>query len=137
MKMLLRLFTLVAVMSLVFACGASQGTAANKAEKRPMYANLNNLSDALRMQSGLRVEGSGNGTKVYIRGTSTITLSTQPLYVINGNPIGQSYAMAANAVNVNDIVSIRVLKSSSQTTIYGEEGTNGVILIKTKVAEGN
>ncbi len=101
-------------------------------QKEQDFSNFTSLADYLRMQPGIDVMGYGTDTKVLIRGISTIKLETQPLYVINGQSIGNNYALANNAVNPNNIKSVSVLRSKSETTIYGEDGTNGVIIIKTK-----
>jgi TonB-linked SusC/RagA family outer membrane protein len=82
----------------------------------------------------------GQGMKVRIRGTSSISASSQPLYVIDGLPMQtQSESDANNEItnpvadiNPNDIESIEVLKDAAATAIYGARGANGVILITTK-----
>ena len=111
------------------SCGTAQGSTA---PREVDYSSFRTLADALRLKSGLQVEGGGTTAKVYIRGTSTIMLETQPLYVIDGNPIGHSYSMANSAINMNDVTNIRVLRSRHETTTYGKEGVNGVILITTR-----
>jgi TonB-linked SusC/RagA family outer membrane protein len=64
---------------------------------------------------------------IRIRGTNSITSSSEPLYVVDG------YAGAdIGAMNAADIQSIDVLKDASATAIYGSRGANGVILITTK-----
>ncbi|MEQ6656591.1 TonB-dependent receptor plug domain-containing protein, partial [Salmonella enterica subsp. enterica serovar Typhimurium] len=37
-----------------------------------------------------------------------------------------------NAVNLNDVASIEVLKDASATALYGSRGSNGVVVITTK-----
>ena len=54
-----------------------------------------------------------------------------PLYVVDGVQLGKSYYSAASSVNINDIKSVEVLKSPSETLIYGRSGSSGVILINT------
>ena len=97
----------------------------------------------------------GGGINVNLRGTSTITGSTQPLYVIDGvildnsavqpgldfvteaagagsdTPQGQPTNRIAD-INPNDIESIEVLKGASAAAIYGAKATNGVVIISTK-----
>ena len=89
------------------------------------------LADRLRKIGGLTVMGSGDRINVIVRGISSISLTNEPIYVIDGFNIGRSYSKANNAIDVNRIKSIRVLKGPAQTAAYGEEGNNGVILIKT------
>jgi TonB-linked SusC/RagA family outer membrane protein len=72
----------------------------------------------------------GKGLNVKIRGASSITGGTNPLYVIDGNIGG-----GIDALNPNDIASIEILKDASSTAIYGSRGTNGVVMITTKGGE--
>ena len=133
MKSLMTSIWLMVILAMVTACTTSQsGTSSRNSD--PSYANFYSLADVLRAEPGLQVLGTGDNVKILIRGISTIKLDTQPLYVINGMPIGTNYVMANNAINVREIISIRVLRGASQTTLYGGAGVNGVIEIKTKVA---
>jgi TonB-linked SusC/RagA family outer membrane protein len=82
----------------------------------------------------------GQGIKVRIRGTSSISASSQPLYVVDGLPVeNRSLSDAGNEptnpladINPNDIESIEVLKDASAAAIYGARAANGVVLISTK-----
>jgi len=88
---------------------------------------------------------AGSGTRVNIRGNSSMTGDTQPLWVVDGVPINTS----TNDINPdfrdgniaptrfldidpNNIESISVLRGLSATTLYGSQGRNGVILVTTK-----
>ncbi len=93
----------------------------------------------------------GSGTTMRLRGVSSIHGNSQPLIVVDGNVFESDYnsnfdfASAtedqfAELLNVNpdDIASITVLKDAAGTAIYGSQGSNGVIEIKTKRgAKGN
>jgi TonB-linked SusC/RagA family outer membrane protein len=71
----------------------------------------------------------GEGLLVRVRGTASITQSSDPLYVVDG------FAMEGGAfrlITPSDIESIQVLKDASSTAIYGSRGSNGVIIITTK-----
>ncbi|MCW9708709.1 SusC/RagA family TonB-linked outer membrane protein [Fodinibius salsisoli] len=77
----------------------------------------------------------GGGSTVRIRGTNSIRAGNNPLYVIDGLPIGGGSSPSQNPlslINPQDIVSIEVLKDASATAIYGARGANGVIMITTK-----
>ena len=101
----------------------------------------------------------GGGTNVNLRGQSTLTGSTQPLYVIDGvivnndaNQSGIDVVTAATGagstrpqgqptnrigdINPNDVESIEVLKGASAAAIYGAKASNGVVIIKTKRGKG-
>lgn len=68
---------------------------------------------------------------VRIRGASSIASSNDPLYVVDGVPVGEgSYAIAY--LSPNDIESMSILKDASSAAIYGSRGANGVVLITTR-----
>ena len=85
----------------------------------------------------------GSGTSMRLRGVSTVLGSSEPLIVVDGNVWqtgGQSidgdlndekFAQLLN-INPEDIESISVLKDAAATAIWGSQGSNGVIEIKTK-----
>jgi TonB-dependent starch-binding outer membrane protein SusC len=79
----------------------------------------------------------GAGSRIRVRGTSSLSASNNPLIIIDGIPIDQqsSISGAANPlalINPNDIESFNILKDASATAIYGNRATNGVIIITTK-----
>jgi TonB-linked SusC/RagA family outer membrane protein len=84
----------------------------------------------------------GAGINVRVRGTTSITASSEPLYVIDGIPVvsrnlsqvglGGQVANPMADINPADIESIEVLKDASATAIYGARAANGVVLITTK-----
>ena len=90
-----------------------------------------NLADALRGSSGLLVTGSGDHTRIVMQKTGSIS-NREPLYVIDGFPLGTSYRQANRMVNMANVSSIRILKNAFELTRYGEQGANGVIEIRTK-----
>jgi len=98
-----------------------------KTEKSVAYLSL---ADLLRREPGVMVQGSGSSAKVSIRGGSGPS-GTDPLYVIDRIPIGNSYSQASGMVDVSDIANIRVL-SGADAAQYGTRGNSGVIEIVTK-----
>lgn len=89
------------------------------------------ISQALQGRvAGLQVTNNGSpGTEpiVRIRGISSISFASDPLYVVDGFPTGD-----LAAIDVKDIESVDVLKDASAAAIYGSRATNGVIMITTK-----
>jgi TonB-linked SusC/RagA family outer membrane protein len=85
----------------------------------------------------------GQGLDIRIRGISSISASTQPLFVIDGvpvisQPIGNLSSEPDNplaAINPNDIESIEVLKDASSAAIYGSRAANGVVIVTTKTGK--
>lgn len=70
----------------------------------------------------------GAPVNIVIRGASTITQGSSPLYIVDGFQMDD----ALRQIDINDIESVDVLKDASATSIYGARGSNGVILITTK-----
>ncbi|MDG3581208.1 SusC/RagA family TonB-linked outer membrane protein [Galbibacter pacificus] len=77
----------------------------------------------------------GGASKINIRGVGSIGANSDPLVVIDGFPISNSFNQTSNPLNLvnpDDIESISILKDASSTAIYGSRGANGVLIIKTK-----
>ena len=80
---------------------------------------------------GITLTRANDGRLVMlIRGQSTLSEAYEPLFVVNGTPLGS--AVNFSAVNRNDIESIIVLRDAASASLYGLQGASGVILIKTK-----
>ena len=103
------------------------------------------LEHALQgVTSGVFVQQSsgklGEGIKVRIRGSSSISADNQPLYVIDGIPLYTENTGITNnhptnpmaQINMADVETIEVLKDASAAAIYGSRAANGVIMITTK-----
>jgi TonB-linked SusC/RagA family outer membrane protein len=69
---------------------------------------------------------------IRIRGVSSITAGTTPLFVVDGVPL-ENFNL--NLINPQDIESVDVLKDASSAAIYGSRGANGVVLITTKLGK--
>ncbi|MDR1984258.1 MAG: TonB-dependent receptor [Prevotellaceae bacterium] len=131
--------------------GASTVVKSDKLEKLP----LPSVDQALQGQVAGLQTSTGTGqpgadTKMTIRGISSITAGTNPLYIIDGIPVtvgnvvgdasgatsdggvNGSLVSAMADINPNDIESVNVLKDASATSIYGARAANGVIVITTK-----
>ena len=89
----------------------------------------------------------GGATTFRIRGNSSLSAGTQPLFVIDGVIVDATTARPGlnvtglggtpggnplNFINPNDISSIDILKDASATAIYGSRGANGVVIVTTK-----
>lgn len=89
------------------------------------------VSQALQGRvSGVTVTNNGSpgaSPIVRIRGISSISYASDPLYVVDGFPTGD-----LEAIDTKDIESVDVLKDASAAAIYGSRATNGVIMITTK-----
>ncbi len=82
----------------------------------------------LNISTGSGQPGSNN-TTVILRGAGSINGNIEPLYVIDGVPMSSDNF---RSINQNDIENISVLKDAGATSIYGNRGANGVIVVTTK-----
>lgn len=83
----------------------------------------------------------GGRSNIRIRGNTSVSVSNNPLYVIDGVIINATELTNGSSpidyINPNDIASVEVLKDASATAIYGARGANGVILVTTKRGSSN
>jgi TonB-linked SusC/RagA family outer membrane protein len=68
-----------------------------------------------------------SGYNITIRGISSITAGSSPLFIVDGVPTA-----SMNQIEPGDIENITILKDASAAAIYGASGANGVVLITTK-----
>lgn len=85
----------------------------------------NSLFDILMRMPGVQVSGSYPTQTAQIRGSVSFQAGTSPLYLLDGNPIDESFASAMRA----DEVFFVDLLSGPEAAIYGSRGANGVIAI--------
>ncbi|ASZ13255.1 TonB-dependent receptor [Chitinophaga pendula] len=111
------------------------GAVATVDSKKLLERPATNINQALQGNAaGVFVS---NGTRpsddasIRIRGINTINAGSSPIYVVDG-VIMENNQGGFNAINVNDVASIEVLKDASATALYGSRGANGVIVVTTK-----
>ena len=86
---------------------------------------------------------TGGGGRVRVRGNSSLSLSNNPIYILDGIRVVSDVGSASigtggtnpsriNDLNPEDIESIDVVRGPSASTLYGTDAANGVIVIKTK-----
>ncbi|MDJ1472092.1 SusC/RagA family TonB-linked outer membrane protein [Xanthocytophaga flava] len=110
------------------------------------------MDQALQGQvAGVQVTQSsgtpGGGISVRVRGSTSISASNRPLFIVDGIPVedgelglrdfGGQKDNAFSTINPNDIESIEVLKDASAKAIYGSRAANGVVLVTTKRGKAN
>ncbi len=138
MDLIKRCMGFMGMVTLVFALGcASSGSASEQSSSGDSSSvEVNNssitLADYLRKVAGISVQGSGDNTRVYVRGTNTAVGNNEPLFVVNGSRVGNSYQQVVSMIDVNDIDRVNVLKGSEAGSRYGLAGSGGVIEIETK-----
>lgn len=104
---------------------------------------LQGMAAGVQVNSGAGMPGAPQQIK--IRGISSISSGTDPLWIVDGIPVqsstmdksfnGELNQSILAMLNPNDIESIHVLKDAAATSIYGSRGSNGVILVTTKTGE--
>jgi TonB-linked SusC/RagA family outer membrane protein len=72
----------------------------------------------------------GSAPSIRIRGTGSLTASSEPLFVIDGYPTNDAQVFAN--LSAENIESIQVLKDAASAAIYGSRAGNGVIMVTTK-----
>lgn len=93
--------------------------------------------------AGVRVGAAtgdpGADQRILIRGISSISGSTQPLYVVDGVPVvndnmtsGLKSQSVLSSINPDDIESMTILKDAAAASLYGSRAANGVVIITTK-----
>ncbi len=113
-----------------------------------------NVLNALRGKvAGVQINSGGGapgqGTRIIIRGIKSLApnKNNQPLFVIDGilidnsttaiNDAGSLRGLSnrASDINPDDIESMSILKGGAATALYGQAGSNGVVVITTKTAK--
>jgi TonB-linked SusC/RagA family outer membrane protein len=97
-------------------------------------AGSTNMVNSLNAKvSGLQINTVNNGvnpdTRITLRGNRHFLASNQALVVLDGVPVSATYL---NTINPNDIGSVTVLKGASASALYGNEASNGVLIVTTK-----
>ncbi|NNG09319.1 MAG: SusC/RagA family TonB-linked outer membrane protein [Arenibacter sp.] len=92
--------------------------------------------------------GAAGSSRVIIRGASSLSGDNQPLYIVDGIPIGNENNGSAglwggsdggdgiSSLNPDDIESVSVLKGGAASALYGSRAAGGVILVTTKSGKG-
>jgi outer membrane cobalamin receptor len=130
------LFIPVIIVGLLIINGcSSSGTVSQKTIKESNPENNWTLKDHLRRKAGVRIMGTGADTRVIIRGeSSTANPTNQPLFVIDGQKVGHSFANVNDMLFRGEIQFVEVLPPS-RSAQYGMEGHFGVIVIHTKLGD--
>ncbi len=129
--------------------GAVSHIGADEIRERPVQNALQAMQGRMPGVDITTNSRPGQLGDIRIRGNRSLNASNEPLYVIDGIPMGSGvgtgpntaaidvieYSLSAGSmadINPADIESIDILKDASATAIYGSRGANGVVLITTK-----
>jgi TonB-linked SusC/RagA family outer membrane protein len=117
------------------------------AAKLTKTSSVSNMADLMTARAAgvMVVPGTqtGAGVRVRIRGNSSISLSNNPIYIIDGVRmegttgsssigVGGTTVTRINDINPDEIESLEIVRGPSAAALYGTAAANGVIIIKTK-----
>ena len=127
-----------------------QGTAAHTVDlrDRTSQAAVSNLSDALNSTvPGVVVQGSGGttgtGTRVRIRGSNSVSLSNDPVLIVDGIRVengsnstsigvGGQQPSRLNDLSPQDLEAVQVNSGPASSVLYGTDAANGAIVMRTR-----
>jgi len=122
---------------------ATQKVDGAQLNESPASNFVNNIAGKV---AGVNIQGAGgvgSSSRITMRGESSLNMgNNQPLFVIDGVPIGNDraantsgnadYGNSAAEINPADIESMNVLKGPAAAALYGSRAANGAIVITTK-----
>jgi len=134
MKTYLKFISLCCGFALLMSCNSysSMSMASPQSERgTTIHVPDNSLAlvDYLRRVPGLSIYGEGRNASVRIRGSASFVSDTEPLFVVNGQPLTGGLRAAVETLPINEIRTVKVLKNPSDVGMYGVRGSNGVIEI--------
>src|SRR6267378_2675844 len=127
-----------------------QGTAAHTVDlrDRTSQAVTSNLSDALNSTvPGVVVQSSGgttgSGTRIRIRGSNSVSLSNEPVLVVDGVRVENNASSSSigvggqvpsrlNDISPQDLEAVQVASGPAASVLYGTDAANGAILMRTR-----
>jgi TonB-linked SusC/RagA family outer membrane protein len=125
------------------ASSIAQVNAAEIVEK----SAVSNMGDLLTAKAAgvMVIPGTqtGAGIRIRIRGTSSLSLTNNPIYIIDGIrvegttgsssvSVGGTTPSRVGDLTPEEIESIEIVRGPSASTLYGTDAANGVIVITTK-----
>ena len=114
-----------------------------RGENTSAISALQGKVSGVNITSGSNIPGGS--TRIVLRGGSSLTGNNQPLMIVDGVPINNAnnltgdnlnnqvdYGNRGNDINPDDIENISVLKGPAAAALYGQNASNGAIIITTK-----
>jgi hypothetical protein len=139
MKFSTTLFLISSVFAL-WSCAATNSTSSeNRSSRSGSQVIVDNpnlgLDVYINRLNGVRVQGTGQNATVIVRGASSTTIMSdpRPIFIVDGVNMGRDFSRIYRAVDMNKVSTIGVIQSSRATILYGHEGSNGAIEIRTDI----
>ncbi|MDC8004028.1 TonB-dependent receptor plug domain-containing protein [Aureisphaera galaxeae] len=118
------------------------GFAVTSLKREELNQAVTNISDAVEGRfTGVQKRRNQDLSEAVIRGQNTISNNNFAMILIDGVPIARSNSSRnpmsqrrelSDFIDPNNVADVTILKGYAATNQYGSEGSNGVILIKTK-----
>lgn len=125
MQLFSKICVLVVSIALI-GCATSKTNNSPEDKEEDSYVKADQLSSYINTLPKLTVRNN----QVVNVSTSTFRGTTQPLIELDGVRMGRNFARVLQTLDNNQMVSVEFLSSSRATIRYGEEGRNGVLIIK-------
>lgn len=88
------------------------------------------IEEIFRGLPGVWVSGTGDNVRVRVRGPGL--RSGDPLFIVDGVMIPAGHRIASILITPAHVGRVEVLRDVASTTVYGQRGQSGVILITTR-----
>ena len=121
----------LSILALVSCAGSKPSSSGSSRTNTRDYSTYTNMYDVLSAHGGITIKQGGYGVEVSIRGSQSIMNTNEPLFVLNGVPVGRTFQSITH-LNPVRIERILVQRSLAATNRWGSEGNSGAILITTK-----
>ncbi|WP_373074786.1 TonB-dependent receptor plug domain-containing protein [Zeaxanthinibacter enoshimensis] len=124
----------VILLNVLTSCGNSKSTVGSNTGVKETLSGKNRMTvpliEQIRRLPGVIIR---NGVPVFVKATSEISTarSSEPLYILDGYTVGNSFSSLNGLVENVNIKSIEAL-TGSDASFYGSRGANGVIIITTR-----
>lgn len=129
-RVMKKLFLLLLTLACLTGCYETSQTVLTDGKANRAVTNFSQLIEG--NEAGVLFNSASGAPdaspSILIRGINSINASTEPLYIVDG----MRYNGPLNMLNPNDIESVKILKNPDEISIYGIQGANGVVVIKTK-----
>ncbi|NND09074.1 MAG: TonB-dependent receptor plug domain-containing protein [Saprospiraceae bacterium] len=127
------LFAIVCML-VVSSCYTSEKAVQYDKDGNMVDANvqgMRQLIDYIRLQPGVEVRGGATNPIAIIRGAKSFSGENEPIYVVDGIIVGNSYREAVSSVDIFNIETVTVV-TPPRAGKYGARGQDGVIEITMK-----
>ncbi|MDZ7716559.1 MAG: hypothetical protein U5J95_10135 [Balneolaceae bacterium] len=131
MNQLIKIFSFIVLAFAVACAGTGQTTGSSNSDEDSLVL-VKNLPLHIDTLPRLSVSGTGANARVINTSSSSIRGSNAPLFVLDGVTVGRNLGRVMQLLDQNQRVAVDFLSTRRATIRYGEDGKNGVILIKTQ-----